>query len=59
MPPRGVLREFVGRYCPVRPHGALHLRPPLAGERPAHVIGAVLGRDRLGGLIREYTRRAA
>ncbi len=38
---------------------ARDLRPPLARERPVHVPGAVVRRDRLGRLIHEYERCAA
>ncbi len=54
-----VLREFVEHYNAARPHRALDLRPPLARERPVHPTGEVVRRDRLGGLIHEYDRRAA
>ena len=54
-----VLREFVAHYNAARSHRALGLRPPVAGECPARVTGAVVRRDRLGGLIHEYERRAA
>jgi putative transposase len=54
-----VLREFVEHYNAARPPRALDLRPPLARERPVHVTGEVVRRDRLGGLIHEYAQRAA
>ena len=54
-----VLRVYVRYYNGHRPHRALDLRPPLARERPAHVTGEVVRRDRLGGLIHEYVRSAA
>ena len=56
---RQVLREFVEHYNAARPHRALDLRPPLARERPVLATGAIVRRDRLGGLIHEYSRRAA
>jgi transposase InsO family protein len=56
---RQVLREFVGHYNAARPHRALDLRPPLAREQPVRATGAIVRRDRLGGLIHEYSRRAA
>ncbi len=46
-------------YNLARPHRALDLRPPLARKRPVDATGAVVRRDRLGGLIHEYSRRAA
>jgi len=54
-----VLREFVAHYNRARPHLALDLRPPLGRERPVLATGAIVRRDRLGGLIHEYERRAA
>ena len=54
-----VLGEFVEHYNIARPHRALGLRPPLGRERPVHPTGRVVRRDRLGGLIHEYARRAA
>ena len=54
-----ILREFVDHYNAARPHRALDLRPPRAGEHPAHVAGEVIRRDRLGGLIHEYARHVA
>ena len=56
---RQVLREFVEHYHAARPHRALDLRPPLARERPVLATGAIVRRDRLSGLIHEYSRRAA
>jgi putative transposase len=56
---RQVLREFVEHYNAARPHRALDLRPPLAPERPVLVTGTIVRRDRLGGLIHEYSRWAA
>jgi putative transposase len=53
------LREFVAHYNLARPHRALNLRPPLARERPVRATGAIVRRDRLGGLIHEYARRVA
>ena len=54
-----VLREFGQYYNSAGPHRALDLRPPLAPERPVLATGAVVRRDRLGGLIHENDRRAA
>jgi putative transposase len=56
---RQVLREFVEHYNAARPHRALDLRPPLARERPILATGTIVRRDRLGGLIHEYSRWAA
>jgi hypothetical protein len=57
--PEAVLREFVEHYNGARPHRALDLRAPLTRERRLKAIGEVVRRDRLGGLIHEYARRAA
>jgi putative transposase len=54
-----VLGEFVEHYNAARPHRALALRSPLARGQPVSATGAVVRRDRLGGLIHEYSRRAA
>jgi putative transposase len=58
-----VLRVYAAHYNTHRPHRALELRPP---DPPAglHVArerkpGTVRRRDRLGGLLHEYHRRAA
>jgi hypothetical protein len=42
-----------------RPHRALRLRPPVARGPAVPLVGEVVRRDRLGGLIHEYERRAA
>jgi putative transposase len=58
-----VLRVFVDHYNTHRPHRALDLRPPNA-ERPTPRLvhaaerGPVQRRDRLGGLIHEYSLAA-
>jgi len=54
-----VLREYVEHYNAARPHRALQLRAPLARGRPVSAVGALVRRDRLGGLIHEYERLAA
>jgi putative transposase len=54
-----VLREFVAHYNAARPHHSLHLRPPLGRPQPVQPAGVIVRRDRLGGLIHEYSRRAA
>jgi putative transposase len=54
-----VLLAFVSHYNLARPHQGLGQRPP---DWPASVIampaGQVERRDRLGGLLREYSRAA-
>jgi putative transposase len=57
-----VLRVYVNHYNTHRPHRALGLRAPAPGHR-LHLVGSnspdhVQRRDRLGGLIHEYTRAA-
>jgi putative transposase len=58
--PRLVLGEYADHYNSHRPHQALQQRPP-AGRPYRSVLGAnvrVLRRDRLDGLIREYSQVA-
>jgi putative transposase len=54
-----VLREYVAHYNTARPHQALGLRAPLARGPLAVPTAEIVRRDRLGGLIHEYERRAA
>lgn len=54
-----ILREFVDHYNAARPHRALDLRAPLCPPQPVQPSGAIVRRDRLDGLIHEYSRRAA
>jgi transposase InsO family protein len=57
---RLVLGEYAEHYDSNRPHRALQQRPPAERPRPP-ASGAnvrVLRRDRLGGLIREYSQVA-
>jgi transposase InsO family protein len=57
---RLVLGEYVDHYNVHRPHRALHQNPPAGRVGPA-AAGAsirVLRRDRLGGLIHEYSQVA-
>ena len=54
-----VLRAYVDHYNAARPHQALGLIAPLARGRPVQPTGEVVRRDRLGGLVHEYERRAA
>ena len=56
---QAVLREFVEHYNAARPHRSLDLRPPLGRPQPVQPAGVIVRRDRLGGLIHEYSRRAA
>jgi putative transposase len=55
-----VLDTYVDHYNRQRPHRALDLRAPYAGEEPALPASREVRRhDRLGGLIHEYYRAAA
>ena len=57
---RLVLAEYVGHYNIHRPHRTLQQNPPAGrAHSPGDVTSMrVLRRDRLGGLIREYTQVA-
>lgn len=57
---QSVLTDYVDHYNSHRPHRSLGQAPPLG---PAHLPVAVTGRravrrDRLGGLISEYSQSA-
>ena len=55
-----VLGEYVDHYNTRRPHRTLHQNPP-AGRQGPPAPGAsirILRRDRLGGLIHEYSQVA-
>src|SRR5712691_11060034 len=51
-----VLDEYVDHYNNERPHRGLQLRPPNGRSRIVNATGAISGRSRLGGLLREYSR---
>lgn len=55
-----VLSEYADHYNVYRPHQALQQNPPAGRAHPAaEVTGMrVLRRDRIGGLIREYSQVA-
>ena len=56
-----VLKTYVRHYNQERPHRGLNLRIPEGGP-PVSLTGAtgpIVRRDRLGGLIHEYHRKAA
>ena len=57
---RLVLSEYADHYNVHRPRRTLCQRPPAGRERPPTMNPnvRVLRRDRLGGLIREYTQVA-
>jgi transposase InsO family protein len=50
-----VLGEYVEHYNSERPHQSLGLTPP-QGAKPPIGRGRVVSRQRLGGLLQEYTR---
>jgi putative transposase len=57
-----VLRVFIDHYNTHRPHRSLHLTPPAARGCELQLVGsdsaALKRRDRLGGLIHEYSHAA-
>jgi len=57
---QSVLAEYADHYNVHRPHRALRQVPPLGPGESAVVVpaGSVVRRDRLGGLIHEYTQVA-
>jgi putative transposase len=57
---RSVMREYVDHYNSHRPHRSLGQTPPIGpAQPPMVVVGArVVRRDRLGGLIGEYSQAA-
>jgi len=57
---RLVLDQYVDHYNTHRPHRTLHQNPPAGRPYPPAAVTSmrVLRRDRLGGLIHEYTKVA-
>jgi transposase InsO family protein len=55
---REVLDEYFEHYNRHRPHRGLNLACPEPHSRPKPTTGALTRRQRLGGLINEYTRAA-
>ena len=51
-----VLKEYVDHYNKERPHRSLQLHPPNGQVRGASANGEVICRQRLGGLLRAYSR---
>ena len=51
-----VLTEWLEHYNQARPHRALDLHTPIARSDPAVASGPVRCHERLGGLLREYSR---
>ena len=54
-----ILAEWFEHYNWSRPHRALELRTPIARSDPVLTAGQVVCAERLGGLLREYSRAAA
>ena len=55
-----VIATYVDHYNRERPHRGLDLRPPNGWPpTPVDVSSAIVRRDRLGGLLHEYYRKAA
>jgi putative transposase len=52
-----VLDEYIDHYNNERPHRGLQLHPPNGRMHGVSATGAVRCRARLGGLLREYSRR--
>jgi transposase InsO family protein len=55
-----VMTEYVDHYNAHRPHRSLAQAPPLGSTQPPVALagGRVVRRDRLGGLIGEYSQAA-
>jgi putative transposase len=51
-----VLEEYVDHYNRERPHRALQLNPPNGQVHGVSANGEIICRERLGGLLREYSR---
>jgi hypothetical protein len=54
-----VLAEYVDHYNRARPHRGLQLQPPNGEVEDLAGVGVVRCRERLGGLLREYSRLAS
>ena len=52
-----VLTEWFEHYNQARPHRALELRTPIARSDPVATVGPIVCRERVGGLLREYSRQ--
>ncbi len=51
-----LLTEWIEHYNQARPHRGLDLQTPIARSDPVVTSGPVRCRERLGGLLREYSR---
>ena len=56
MPSYSVLSDWFDHYNLARPHRGLDLRTPIARSDPVVMSGPVRCDERLGGLLREYSR---
>ena len=56
---RYVLSSYLEHYHTERPHKGLDNRRIIEPEEPAPTEGPVLCRERLGGLLKTYYRKAA
>ena len=53
-----VLTQWFEHYNRARPHRGLGLGTPIARSDPVVTVGPIVCRERLGGLLREYSREA-
>ncbi len=56
---RNAVREFVAHYHAERNHQGLAIRILTPGDEVGKTMGRVTCRERLGGLLRYYNRKAA
>jgi hypothetical protein len=54
-----VLDEYVDHYNSPRPHRGLRLHPPNGQVHGVSTTGVIRCRERLGGLLREYSRTSS
>ena len=58
-----LIQEYLRYYHEERPHQGLENRPPNSAEPPTEILqvepGQVICRERLGGVLKHYERRAA
>ena len=51
-----VLTQWLEHYNQARPHRGIDLRAPIARSDPVVTVGPIVCSERLGGLLREYSR---
>ena len=56
---QAALDAWVCHYNTERPHRGLALQTPIAHSDPVGMEGRVISRQRLGGLLRDYSRAPA